>query len=67
LERYGDHGPNMNFLYATKDNHIGYSSIGTIPLRRNPNSGIYVKDGSTSEHDWIGKIDREKKLSLHDP
>jgi acyl-homoserine lactone acylase PvdQ len=48
----------MNFLYATRDNHIGYSSIGTIPLRRNPNSGIYIKDGSTSEHDWIGKIDR---------
>lgn len=29
-------GPNMNALYATKDNHIGYTAIGTLPIRRNP-------------------------------
>jgi len=46
----------MNFIYATNDNHIGYSALGTLPLRRNPTSGVYIKDGSTTEHDWVGKI-----------
>ena len=32
-----DYGPNMNILYSTADNHIGYVSIGSLPIRRNQN------------------------------
>ncbi len=49
-------GPNMNALYATKDNHIGYVAIGSLPVRRNQQSGLFVKDGTTFEHDWAGLI-----------
>ncbi len=57
----------MNALYATKDNHIGYVAIGSLPKRRNHLSGLYIKDGSTSDHDWIGLIKGDDQLNLHDP
>lgn len=67
LDRYTDYGPNMNALYSTKDNHIGYVAIGSVPVRRNPESGNFVKDGSTTKNDWIALIQQKAKLSLHDP
>lgn len=51
-------GPNMNALYSTRDNHIGYIAIGSLPLRKNHESGLFIKDGSTSENDWMGLINR---------
>jgi hypothetical protein len=54
--KYTDYGPNMNVLYSTSDKHIGYIAIGSLPVRRNPFSGGFIKDGSTTLHDWIDLI-----------
>lgn len=43
-----DYGPPFNLVYITKDNHIGYSSIGVIPIRKTLHAGMYVKNGTTS-------------------
>jgi len=57
----------MNALIATRDNHIGYTAIGSLPKRRNHYSGGFIKDGSTFEHDWIGLIEKDQQLHLYDP
>lgn len=62
-----DYGPPFNLVYITRDNHIGYSSIGVIPIRKNHQAGMYVKDGTNSENDWVGFIKGSDKLNLHDP
>lgn len=67
LTKYTDYGPAFNLLYSTADDHIGYYAIGVIPLRRHPHSGMYVKDGTQSENDWIGFVQGEDKLHLEDP
>lgn len=41
--------------------------MGMLPLRRDPHSGVYVKDGSLSENDWIGFVQGENKLHCEDP
>jgi acyl-homoserine lactone acylase PvdQ len=56
LLQHTDSGPNMNVLIATKDNHIGYVAVGSLPVRKNPYSGILIKDGTTFDHDWKGLI-----------
>lgn len=67
MVEYTSDGPNMNALYATIDNHIGYTAIGSLPIRRNRDSGNFIKDGTTTEHDWVGLIKKEAQLNLHDP
>lgn len=62
-----DYGPHFNLLYATADDHIGYYAIGLIPLRRHPHMGMYVKDGTNSDNDWIGFIRGSDKLHMEDP
>jgi len=57
----------MNALVATKDNHIGYVAIGSLPQTRNHYSGAFIKDGSTFEHDWTGLINGKQQLRLYDP
>jgi penicillin amidase len=57
----------MNALIATKDNHIGYIAVGSLPIRNNHYSGIFIKDGTTFDHDWKGLIRKEHQLHLFDP
>lgn len=52
---------------ATADNHIAYRQMGTNPIRRDYKSGSYVKDGTTSKHDWLGFMPPEDRLLLLDP
>jgi penicillin amidase len=67
LKTTSDYAPNMNVLYTTKDDHIGYQVIGRIPLRRNNTYGMYIKDGTVSKFDWIKLISKGHKLNLQDP
>ena len=57
----------MNIMYITKDDKFGYQSVGSHPLRSNPQHGMYVKDGSTSKYDWKGFLKGKEKLSLANP
>jgi len=43
-----------NIIAATADNHIIYQQSGLNPIRRNVTMGSYVKDGTSSEYDWLG-------------
>lgn len=59
-----DYGPTFNLLYSTRDDHIGYQTVGLVPIRSNMNDGSYVKDGTTSKWDWKGLIRGESLLHL---
>ena len=41
-------------IAATADNHICYQQLGSNPIRSSYQSGRYVKDGTSSKHDWKG-------------
>ena len=51
----------------TRDGHIGYQQLGRYPLRANPESSLYIKDGSTTEHDWLGFVPPAHRLQIIDP
>ena len=59
-------GYSMNLVYITKDDQMGYQTIGRVPLRKGV-SPSYILDGTTSEHDWIGFINGTDKLRLRNP
>ena len=59
--------PSFSMLVATADNHIIYRQTGANPIRSDSSSGNYVKDGTTSEHDWLGFVKPEDRLMLIDP
>lgn len=67
MSKYTDYGPHFNLLYSTADDHIGYHGVGLIPLRRHPHMGMYVKDGTNSDNDWLGFIKGADKLHAEDP
>lgn len=58
---------NINYLFITKDDNLMMQDAGTHPIRRNPDSGNYIKDGSTSQHDWIGIVAPEDRINILNP
>lgn len=42
-------------------------TTGTMPIRRNQATGNFIKEGSTSEHDWAGLIKNKDQIFLVDP
>jgi hypothetical protein len=47
---------NLNIVAITADNHIILQQSGMHPIRRNVESGIFIKDGTTTIHDWVGIV-----------
>lgn len=58
---------NVNIVFITTDGHIGHQQLGRYPIRRNPDSAHFVKDGSTTEHDWLGFVPPSHRLQTIDP
>lgn len=58
---------NVNCVFITNDGHIGYQQLGRYPIRRDPSSAHFVKDGSTTEHDWLGFVPAHHRLQIVDP
>jgi penicillin G amidase len=58
---------NVNLLCITADNHIVLQQSGLQPIRRNCDSGNYVKNGNTSEHDWVGIVPPQDRMHIFDP
>jgi penicillin G amidase len=54
-------------IVITADNHIAVQQAGLQPIRRNSDSGNYIKDGSTSEHDWVGVVHPLDRMFVADP
>ena len=63
--------PGQNFVYGDKHGNIGYLFGGAIPLRgKNPakiNNTTFVFDGTTSEYDWTGVLDKSKLPAMFNP
>jgi penicillin G amidase len=45
--------PNLNFVFADRDGHIGYHAVGTVPRRRADWLGFRPAD--QPEHQWHGQ------------
>lgn len=58
---------NCNINVITADNHIVMQQSGLHPIRRNVESGTYIKDGTTSLHDWVGLVPPEDRMHVYDP
>ncbi|NNG27609.1 MAG: penicillin acylase family protein, partial [Ignavibacteriaceae bacterium] len=58
--------PGQNFIYADAYNNIGYLFGGALPLRER-NTTTFAFDGSTSQFDWHGLIDRDELPILLNP
>lgn len=61
-------GPPMNLVFITRDGHFGMQNIGSYPIINNQaeESG-FIKDGTTSQHDWIGLIKGKDRIFVEDP
>jgi acyl-homoserine lactone acylase PvdQ len=57
----------LSQVAITTDNHIAYQQSGITPIRPNPQSGSYVKDGTNTKNDWLGFMPVEDRLSVIDP
>jgi penicillin G amidase len=58
--------PGQNFVYADKENNIGYICAARLPKRKN-NSPTMVYDGTTSDNDWKGFVDYEDMPMMYNP
>ncbi|GEK08659.1 penicillin acylase family protein [Pseudoalteromonas peptidolytica] len=57
--------PSLNFLYADKNNNIGYQAVGKIPQRQN-GEGQFPLPGWNSTNQWQGYIPfRELPMSFN--
>lgn len=61
--------PGQNFVYADKEGNIGYVFGGSLPLRNTStsNSTTFVFDGTKSESDWKGFVNKDKLPMLYNP
>ncbi len=59
-------GPGQNFVYADKDDNIGYVCAVKLPARTT-NSPTLIFDGTSSANDWKGFVDYDKMPRLYNP
>ncbi len=62
-----EHAMNVNIVYITIDNHIGYTQLGIYPLRSNAIRAGYIKDGTNTEDDWRGFLPKYHRMHIVDP
>jgi penicillin amidase len=58
--------PEQNFVYADTDGHIGFTSVGYLPLRKK-NPDDFPASGASGESDWIGLADFAQQPQAADP
>jgi len=59
-------GPNLNFVYADVDGHIGYQDAGRLPVRQGFD-GWLPADGSDPRFRWSGDVPFAKLPHAFDP
>lgn len=59
--------PGLNILYADKENNIAHWLFGEIPIRKRPYESDFVYNGQTSDDDYLGYMEFDKKPSLFNP
>jgi penicillin amidase len=60
------HSPEQNIVYADVDGHIGFTSVGPVPLRKRPTDD-FPAPGATGEADWTGLADFSQLPQGADP
>ncbi len=58
--------PSQNVVYADVDGHIGYQSMGFVPIRTSGDGTLPVS-GADGKHDWTGYLPFDKLPSVYDP
>ena len=58
--------PEQNVVYADVDGHIGFTSVGVLPLRKRPTDD-FPAPGSSGEADWVGVTDFAQLPQAFDP
>lgn len=58
--------PGQNFVYADKEDNIGYVCAVKLPIRSN-NSPTLIFDGTSSGSDWQGFVDYNEMPKLFNP
>ena len=67
LTALADHSaPTLNYVYADRDNNIGYCLAGKIPLRAD-NPSLLPVDGWEPANEWRGFIPFEELPRLYNP
>lgn len=56
----------QNFVYADTKGNIGYHLSGWLPMRPAQN-GLVPVDGTTSQHDWTGRVPFDSMPRLFNP
>jgi penicillin amidase len=56
--------PSQNVVYADDQGHIGYQTVGYIPMRASGIAGTVITDGN---HEWAGFIPFDQLPSAQDP
>ncbi len=57
--------PTWNIMLADRDGHIGYQTIGAIPLRARPKLGF--RDANNADDRWQGAIPFDGLPAMRDP
>ncbi len=57
-------GPSLNVIYADDQGHIGYQSVGFIPIR---DGGISTVPATAGTHEWQGFVPFDQMPSAEDP
>lgn len=57
---------NLNIVYATTDNHIGYYAQGRLPVKKNPGHTGF-RNGTDPANDWIAFYNLEEQPRVMDP
>jgi penicillin amidase len=61
------YGPAQNIVYADIDGHIGWRASGLVPLRRDGDDGLRIRDGSDPADDWSGFVPMREMPRVLDP
>ncbi|EAR95945.2 peptidase S45 penicillin amidase (macronuclear) [Tetrahymena thermophila SB210] len=68
LEGFGDIvGPVLAVSYATADGDIGFYGYGKIPIHKNTIQSQFIKDGTTTEQDWVRFTTPSEQPQSHNP
>lgn len=64
LARYA--GPGFNWIFASRDGHIGYQAAGRVPMRMGF-AGDAPLDGSNGQQEWAGLVPFDQLPTAFDP
>jgi penicillin amidase len=59
-------GPSFNWIFASRDGHIGYQAAGRLPMRSGFN-GDAPLDGVSGESEWAGMVAFDQLPTAFDP